>query len=93
MKVEFPDVFFELLEDGRLKLKEHLSEEIKVKRYINKGAGGSDNLFSKIGHAMMKKMEKDILEDKPKEKEKKGAKNHDQNGLNGKSIKIMNPFS
>jgi hypothetical protein len=68
MKLEFPDVFFQVLEEGRSKLKEHLAEEIKAKRYLNRG---ETNLFSKLGQAMMKKMEKDILNDKPPEKEKK----------------------
>jgi hypothetical protein len=68
MKIEFPDVFFELLEDGRIKLKEHLSEEIKARIALTKPEKG---LFGKLGQAMMRKMEKDILEDKPKEKKEK----------------------
>jgi hypothetical protein len=61
MKEEFPEVFFILLEDGRIKLKEHLTEEIKVRKAMTKPDSG---LFGKFGHAMMTKMEKNILEDK-----------------------------
>jgi hypothetical protein len=33
MKKEFPDVFFELVQDAKTKLKEHLILEMKAKRY------------------------------------------------------------
>ena len=90
MKIEFPDIFFELLEDGRAKLKEHLAEEIKAKRYLNRG---DTNLFSKLGQAMMKKMEKDILDDKPKERERKQSKLYDPLSFTMKNGKNMSPYS
>ena len=33
LKFQFPDIFVALLEDGSKKLKEHLIEELKERRY------------------------------------------------------------